>query len=154
MFLTDKMLRQMIAEIKDDYLTQLPDTADAPMAPGEQDMEDFSRELDEIVENFSRELGEIEIDDTEGVKFMGRSMSYDELISIVGNYVISHEQRRSGGAPMKQLRDGIKNAIRGALADVPQMIADALAEELEPYLEDDRDNMEYNDLDGMPQGEF
>ncbi len=53
---------------------------------------------------------------------------------------------------MKQLRDGIKNTIRGALADVPQMIADALAEELEPYLEDDRDNMEYNDLDGM--GEF
>ena len=61
MFLTDKMLRQMIAEIKDDYLTQLPDTADAPMAPGEQDMEDFSRELDEI-----------EIDDSEGVNFMGR----------------------------------------------------------------------------------
>ena len=143
MFLTDKMLRQMIAEIKDDYLTQLPDTADAPMAPGEQDMEDFSRELDEI-----------EIDDTEGVNFMGRSMSYDELISIVGNYVISHEQRRSGGAPMKQLRDGIKNAIRGALADVPQMIADALAEELEPYLEDDRDDMEYDELSGMPQGEF
>ena len=143
MFLTDKMLRQMIAEIKDDYLTQLPDTADAPMAPGEQDMEDFSRELDEI-----------EIDDSEGVNFMGRSMSYDELISIVGNYVISHEQRRSGGAPMKQLRDGIKNAIRGALADVPQMIADALAEELEPYLEDDRDDMEYDDLDGMPQGDF
>ena len=143
MFLTDKMLRQMIAEIKDDYLTQLPNTADAPMAPGEQDMEDFSRELDEI-----------EIDDTEGVNFMGRSMSYDELISIVGNYVISHEQRRSGGAPMKQLRDGIKNAIRGALADVPQMIADALAEELEPYLEDDRDDMEYDELSGMPQGEF
>ena len=141
MFLTDKMLRQMIAEIKDDYLTQLPDTADAPMAPGEQDMEDFSRELDQI-----------EIDDSEGVNFMGRSMSYDELIAIVGNYVISHEQRRSGGAPMKQLRDGIKNAIRGALADVPQMIADALAEELEPYLEDDRDDMEYDDLDGM--GEF
>ena len=143
MFLTDKMLRQMIAEIKDDYLTQLPNTADAPMAPGEQDMEDFSRELDEI-----------EIDDTEGVNFMGRSMSYDELISIVGNYVISHEQRRSGGAPMKELRDGIKNAIRGALADVPQMIADALAEELEPYLEDDRDDMEYDELSGMPQGEF
>ena len=143
MFLTDKMLRQRIAEIKDDYLTQLPNTADAPMAPGEQDMEDFSRELDEI-----------EIDDTEGVNFMGRSMSYDELISIVGNYVISHEQRRSGGAPMKQLRDGIKNAIRGALADVPQMIADALAEELEPYLEDDRDDMEYDELSGMPQGEF
>ena len=141
MFLTDKMLRQMIAEIKDDYLTQLPDTADAPMAPGEQDMEDFSRELDQI-----------ELDDSEGVNFMGRSMSYDELIAIVGNYVVSHEQRMSGGAPMKQLRDGIKNAIRGALADVPQMIADALAEELEPYLEDDRDNMEYNDLDGM--GEF
>ena len=141
MFLTDKMLRQMIAEIKDDYLTQLPDTADAPMAPGEQDMEDFSRELDQI-----------ELDDSEGVNFMGRSMSYDELISIVGNYVISHEQRRSGGAPMKQLRDGIKNAIRGALADVPQMIADALAEELEPYLEDDRDGMEYDELDGM--GEF
>ncbi len=141
MFLTDKMLRQMIAEIKDDYLTQLPDTAAAPMAPGEQDMEDFSRELDQI-----------ELDDSEGVNFMGRSMSYDELIAIVGNYVVSHEQRMSGGAPMKQLRDGIKNAIRGALADVPQMIADALAEELEPYLEDDRDNMEYNDLDGM--GEF
>ena len=141
MFLTDKMLRQMIAEIKDDYLTQLPDTADAPMAPGEQDMEDFSRELDQI-----------ELDDSEGVNFMGRSMSYDELIAIVGNYVVSHEQRMSGGAPMKQLRDGIKNAIRGALSDVPQMIADALAEELEPYLEDDRDNMEYNDLDGM--GEF
>ncbi len=141
MFLTDKMLRQMIAEIKDDYLTQLPDTADAPMAPGEQDMEDFSRELDQI-----------ELDDSEDVNFMGRSMSYDELIAIVGNYVVSHEQRMSGGAPMKQLRDGIKNAIRNALSDVPQMIADALAEELEPYLEDDRDSMEYDADYG--QGEF
>ena len=126
MYLTDKMLRQMIAEIKDDYLTQLPDTADAPMAAGEEAMEEFSRELDAI-----------EIEPTEGVNFMGNNMSYDELISIVGNYVISHERRRSGGAPMKQMRDGIKNAIRDALADVPQMIADALAEELEPYIEDD-----------------
>ena len=138
MYLTDKMLRQMIAEIKDDYLTQLPDTADAPMAAGEEAMEEFSRELDAI-----------EIEPTEGVNFMGNSMSYDELISIVGNYVISHERRRSGGAPMKQMRDGIKNAIRDALADVPQMIADALAEELEPYIEDDS-----FDLDPPTQGEI
>ena len=130
MFIDDKILRQMITEIKDDYLTQLPDTADAPLAPGEEAMEEFSRELDAI-----------EIEPTEGVNFMGNSMSYDELISIVGNYVVSHEQRRSGGAPMKHLRDGIKNAIRDALADVPQMIADALAEELEDYIEDDRDEM-------------
>ena len=138
MYLTDKMLRQMIAEIKDDYLTQLPDTADAPMAAGEEAMEEFSRELDAI-----------EIEPTEGVNFMGNSMSYDELISIVGNYVISHERRRSGGAPMKQMRDGIKNAIRDALADVPQMIADALAEELEPYIEDDS-----FELDPPTQGEI
>ena len=130
MFIDDKILRQMITEIKDDYLTQLPDTADAPLAPGEEAMEEFSRELDAI-----------EIEPTEGVNFMGNSMSYDELISIVGNYVVSHERRRSGGAPMKHLRDGIKNAIRDALADVPQMIADALAEELEDYIEDDRDEM-------------
>ena len=140
MFITDKILRRMIAEIKDDYLTQLPDTADAPLAPGEEAMEEFSRELDAI-----------EIEPTEGVNFMGNSMSYDELIAIVGNYVVSHEQRHSGGAPMKQLRDGIKNAVRDALADVPQMIADALAEELEDYIEDDRDEMEYG-ADNM--GEF
>ena len=112
MFMTDKMLRQMIAEIRDDYLTQLPDTADAPLAAGEEAMEAFSRELDAI-----------QIEPTEDVNFMGKSMSYDELISIVGNYVVSHEQRMSGGAPMKQLRSGLKNAIRDALADVPQMIA-------------------------------
>ena len=147
MYLTDKMLRQMIAEIKDDYLTQLPDTADAPMAAGEEAMEEFSRELDAI-----------EIEPTEGVNFMGNSMSYDELISIVGNYVISHERRRSGGAPMKQMRDGIKNAIRDALADVPQMIADALAEELEPYIEDDSFELDpptptQSEIDDM-MGEF
>jgi hypothetical protein len=141
MFMTDKMLRQMIAEIRDDYLTQLPDTADAPLAAGEEAMEEFSRELDAI-----------EIEPTEGVNFMGKSMSYDELISIVGNYVVSHEQRMSGGAPMKQLRSGLKNAIRDALADVPQMIADAIAEELEPYIEDDRDSMEYDAESGL--GEF
>jgi hypothetical protein len=141
MFMTDKMLRQMIAEIRDDYLTQLPDTADAPLAAGEEAMEEFSRELDAI-----------EIEPTEGVNFMGKSMSYDELISIVGNYVVSHEQRMSGGAPMKQLRSGLKNAIRDALADVPQMIADAIAEELEPYIEDDRDSMEYDADSGL--GEF
>jgi hypothetical protein len=58
----------------------------------------------------------------------------------------------SGGAPMKQLRSGLKNAIRDALADVPQMIADAIAEELEPYIEDDRDSMEYDAESGL--GEF
>ena len=89
---------------------------------------------------------------------MGNSMSYDELISIVGNYVISHERRRSGGAPMKQMRDGIKNAIRDALADVPQMIADALAEELEPYIEDDSFELDpptptQSEIDDM-MGEF
>tara|TARA_Y100001938_G_C8012604_1_gene390828 strand:+ start:315 stop:740 length:426 start_codon:yes stop_codon:yes gene_type:complete len=140
-FLTDKMLRQMIAEIKDEYLTQLPGNYEDPRCGTENAMENFSCELDEI-----------EIDSSEGVNFMGNSMSYEELISIVGNYVASHEQRHSGGAPMKQLRDGIKGAIRDALSDVPQMIADALAEELEPYIEDDDDHMMQYDQDDM--GEF
>lgn len=141
MFLTDKMLRQMIAEIKDDYLTKLPDTAEAPLAPGEEAMEEFSRELDSI-----------EIDAAEGVNFMGRGMSYDDLISIVGNYVVSHEQRHSGGAPMKHLRKEIKSAMMDALSDVPQMIADALAEALEPYIEEDSFDLEpatQDELDDM-----
>ncbi len=131
MFLTNKMLRQMIAEIKDDYLTQLPNTADAPVSAAEEAMEEFSRELDQI-----------EIDASEGVNFMGQGLSYDELISVVGNYVVSHEQRHSGGAPMKHLRKEIKGAVMDALSDVPQMIADALAEALEPYVEEDSFDLE------------
>lgn len=131
MFLTDKMLKQMITEIKDDYLTQLPSTADAPVSASEESMEAFSRELDEI-----------EIDPSEGVNFLGRGMNFDEMISIIGNYVVSHEQRHAGGAPMKHLRKGIKDAVRNALQDVPQMIADAIAEEVEPYIEEDAFDLE------------
>ena len=68
------------------------------------------------------------------------------------------EPRKLGGqnAPMKLLRDGIKGAIRDALADVPQMIADALAEELEDYIEEDSFDLEpasQDEIDDM-MGEF
>jgi len=130
----------MIAEIKDEYLTDLPGTGLQASGGSEWDGEPSAAE--QGMEAFSRELDSIEIDDYEGVNFMGRSMSYDELISIVGNYVVSHEHRHSGGAPMKQLRKSIKDAIRGALSDVPQMIADAIAEEIEPYVEEDSYDLE------------
>ena len=68
---------------------------------------------------------------------MGKAMDYEEFLTIVGNYVISYESRR-GGQPNKYLRKEIKQAVSTALADVPQMIADSVAETLEDYIEDDR----------------
>ena len=143
MYLTDKMLRQMIAEIKDEYLTDLPGTEVGSEWDGEMSASE------EAMDAFSAELESIEIDASAGVNFMGRSLSFDELIAIVGNYVVSHEHRHAGGAPMKHLRKSLKNAVRGALEDVPQMIADALAEELEDYVEEDS-----YDLDPPTQDEL
>jgi len=132
------MLRQMIAEIKDEYLTQLPGTDvgsdwDGVASPDEDSMEALSAELDNI-----------QLDSDTSVNFMGRGVSYEEMISIVGNFVVSHERRRlgDGGHKMDHLRKALKNAVVSALEDVPQIIADALAEELEDYVEDDRFDIE------------
>ena len=126
MLLTEDLLKSMIQEIHDDYLTKVPSTADAPASDEELAMDALT---DELVD--------IQLDIQEGVSFMGKAMDYEEFLSIVGNYVISYESRR-GGQPNKYLRKEIKQAVSAALADVPQMIADSVAETLEDYIEDDR----------------
>lgn len=126
MFLTEDLLKRMIQEIHDDYLTQVPGTADAPASDAELAMDALT---DELVD--------IQLDIQEGVNFMGKSMDYEEFLTIVGNYVISYEARR-GGTPNKFLRKELKRAVGEALADVPQIIADSVAEVLEDYIEDDR----------------
>jgi len=126
MFLTEDLLKKLISEIRDEYLTQLPSTADAPISDTEASMDAFTAELEEI-----------EIDPGEGVHFMGKAMNYDEFLAILGNYIATREQRRHGGQPDKYLRKEIKAAVRDALVRVPQMIADAIAEVLEDRLEDD-----------------
>ena len=131
MFLTEDLLKRMIQEIHDDYLTQLPGTevgSDWEGPPSDEEM---------AMDAFSAELEEITLDPQDGVNFLGRPMNYDEFISIIGNYVISYEHRR-GGSQNKTLRKELKQAVRAALTDVPQIIADACAEVLEDYIEDDR----------------
>tara|TARA_B100000131_G_scaffold263412_1_gene260220 strand:+ start:3533 stop:3976 length:444 start_codon:yes stop_codon:yes gene_type:complete len=129
MFLTEDLLKRMIQEINDDYLTQVPSTADTVNHPPS----DAEIAMDALTD----ELVDIQLDIQEGVSFMGKAMDYEEFLSIVGNYVISYENRR-GGTPNKFLRKDLKRGIREALADVPQIIADSVAEVLEDYIEDDR----------------
>lgn len=135
MFLTEDLLKRMIREISDEYLTQLPGTEVGSEWDGE--VSDAERSMDA----FTAELEEIEIPDDAGVNFMGQSMAYDDFLSIIGNYVATREQRRHGGAPDKQLRKDIKRSIREALYDIPQRVVDAVAELLEDYIDDD--NYEY-----------
>ena len=130
MFLTEDLLKRMIQEIHDDYLTKVPGTAEAPPTDAELAMDAFT---DELVD--------IQLDIQEGVNFMGKSMDYEEFLTIVGNYVVSYESRR-GGMPNKFLRKELKSAVTEALADVPQIIADSVAEALEDYIEDDRYEIE------------
>ncbi len=130
MFLTEDLLKRMIQEINDDYLTQVP--ADYESPPSEAEL---------AMDQLTDELVEIQLDIQEGVNFMGQGMDYEEFLTIVGNYVISYESRR-GGMPNKFLRKSIKGAVQSALADVPQIIADSIAEVLEDYIEDDRYEME------------
>lgn len=126
MFLTEDLLKRMIQEINDDYLTQLPGSAEPAASDAELAMDALTSELIDI-----------QLDVQEGVSFMGKGMDYEEFLSIVGNYVISYENRR-GGMPNKALRKDLKRAVQSALADVPQIISDSIAEVLEDYIEDDR----------------
>jgi len=126
MFLTEDLLKRMIQEINDDYLTQLPGSAEPEASDAELAMDALTSELIDI-----------QLDVQEGVSFMGKGMDYEEFLTIVGNYVISYENRR-GGMPNKALRKDLKRAVQSALADVPQIISDSIAEVLEDYIEDDR----------------
>jgi hypothetical protein len=131
MFLTEDLLKRMIQEINDDYLTKLPGTD-----PGE-DWHGIPGDSEVSMDALTSELVDIQLDVQEGVSFMGRGMDYEEFLTIVGNYVVSYENRR-GGAPNKALRKDIKRAVHDALADVPQTISDSIAEVLEDYIDDDR----------------
>lgn len=126
MFLTEDLLKRMIQEINDDYLTQIPADYETPASEAELAMDKLT---DELVD--------IQLDVQEGVSFMGKGMDYEEFLTIVGNYVVSYENRR-GGTPNKALRKDIKRAVQSALSDVPQTISDSIAEVLEDYIEEDR----------------
>ena len=132
MFLTEDLLKRMIQEINDDYLTKLPGI-DATQAGEQYEPSEAETAMDAL----TSELVDIQLDIQEGVRFMGRGMDYEEFLTIVGNYVISYENRR-GGAPNKFLRKELTEAIQLALSDVPQIIADAVAGTLEEYIEDDQ----------------
>jgi hypothetical protein len=128
MFLNEDLLKTMIQEINDEYLTQLPPDTDTPASSEELAMDAFSAEMEEIT-----------LDPNEDIQFMGKRMGYDDFIAILGNYVVTHEQRFSGGGENKLLRKDVRRAIRAGLSEVPQLIANAVAEALEPYLEDNLD---------------
>lgn len=132
MFLTEDLLKRMIQEINDDYLTKLPGTG-----PGEDPYGEPVSDAEAAMDALTSELVDIQLDVQEGVSFMGKGMDYEEFLTIVGNYVISYENRR-GGTPNKALRKDLKRAVQSALADVPQIVADSIAETLEDYIEDDR----------------
>ena len=96
MFLTEDLLKRMIQEIHDDYLTKVPGDYDTPPTDAEIEMDALT---DELVD--------IQLDIQEGVSFMGKSMDYEEFLTIVGNYVVSYEgrrhQRRTDAGPRVRL---------------------------------------------------